>query len=580
MRVRVLEGIPEDPETILAWNRLVFRMERPEVFFTQQWALAASRAFSEGLILFTFLVDDAGRLTGVVVLAARRESPDRAFFLTASTADYCDILSDPEDREAVLTAVLAELGRLGIKDLVLANVPAESRTLPVAQSATKAHGFHHHRRLSYDCGLISMEDEQTRQAVLQSLRKKEQERRALRKLGQLGPLQVTHLNAEQMETGVRRIISAQISRFLASNRISPLINGPRRVFLTELASLLTSEGWMKVSQLEVNGKPIAWNYGFRFLESWFWYLPTFEVESEKLSPGSCLLWLLVEEACADSEVKRLDLGLGDERYKARFSNASTTTYYLHFSQSLSRHGTSVARAWLAAFIKRRPDADKNLRRGREVVRRLGERIRKDGITSAAKGLLARAASSVVSKSEVAFFEAGETAIIDEPKPVLRLMEWEDLATAAIDNCDDGETLDYLMRCGQRLRAGRAVGYVLEESRSRSVAHFLWVDSYDGFYLSEINCKLDSEDSSAAMIFDCWTPVAQRGHGSYTTAIRLAASLLRTQQKQPWIFCASSNTPSARGIVKAGFVYRFSMLRKKNPFQNVVSRRDNVAAPDT
>ena len=47
MNVAVLEKIPEDPEITLAWNNLVLQMERPEVFFTQQWALAASRAFSK-----------------------------------------------------------------------------------------------------------------------------------------------------------------------------------------------------------------------------------------------------------------------------------------------------------------------------------------------------------------------------------------------------------------------------------------------------------------------------------------------------------------------------------------------------
>jgi len=34
--VIVLEKVPEDPEIILAWNNLAFKMEHPEVFFTHQ----------------------------------------------------------------------------------------------------------------------------------------------------------------------------------------------------------------------------------------------------------------------------------------------------------------------------------------------------------------------------------------------------------------------------------------------------------------------------------------------------------------------------------------------------------------
>jgi len=62
VKVTVLEKIPEDPEIILAWNNLVFRMERPEVFFTHQWALASSRAFSDSLSPLTFLVHESGSL--------------------------------------------------------------------------------------------------------------------------------------------------------------------------------------------------------------------------------------------------------------------------------------------------------------------------------------------------------------------------------------------------------------------------------------------------------------------------------------------------------------------------------------
>src|ERR1019366_10662723 len=92
---------------------------------------------------------------------------------------------------------------------------------------------------------------------------KKLEKRGLKKLVQLGPIRLTHLSTEQLETGLESIFAAQISRFLATNRLSPLIRPPRRFFLMELGRLLSSAGWLKVSQLEVNGRPVAWNYGFR-----------------------------------------------------------------------------------------------------------------------------------------------------------------------------------------------------------------------------------------------------------------------------------------------------------------------------
>ena len=579
MQVTVQEKVPDDPEIVLAWNDLVFRMERPEVFFTQQWALAAGRAFSDSLCPLIFLVYESGRLAGVAALAINRESPNTAFFLTASTADYCDIVSAPETRPAVLAAVLEEANKRSVRDIVLANVPAESHTLRAMTAVAKAHRFYLHERHGSDCGVISLGDQERRQAVLQSVMRKEREKRGLKKLGQLGPIRVAHWSAEQLETGLESIFTAQISRFLATNRLSPLLRPERRCFLMELGRLLSSAGWLKVSQLEVNGQAVAWNYGFRFFDSWFWYLPAFKIEYEESSPGSCLLRLLTEEACADPSVMKLDLGLGDEAYKERFSNAICSTRYVQLSKSMTRHLANVGRHWLASSSRRLPAMDKQLRGGRDFFHGLQRRIVKTGVAATATHALTRAKRSVVSEEEVALFEAPPIKISENESTALSPLGWESIASAAMNNADDEQTLEYLMRSAQRLRQGRAAGYCLAGQRLQGQAaqpsHFLWVDLYDGFHLSEIDSRLESSDPSAAMIFDCWTPAAQRGQGHYATAIRMAAAYLQKQQKQVWIFSAAKNESSLRGILKAGFVYRFSLVRSRTLWHTRLSSREGT-----
>lgn len=572
VKVTVLEEVPEDPEIAVGWNNLVFGMGRPEVFFTHQWALAASRSFSDSLRPLTFLVHESGQLRGVAAMATNREVPDTAFFLTASTADYCDIVSAPENRAAVLAAVLEEINKLSVRHLVLANVPSESHTLRAITAVAKAHRFHLHGRPAYDCGVISLGNNEQRQSVLQSVLRKEREKRGLKKLGQLGPIHITHLSTEQLETGMESIFTAQIARFLATNRLSPLIRPQRRFFLTELGKLLSSAGWLKVSQLEVNGRPVAWNYGFRFFDSWFWYLPTFQTQYEESSPGSCLLRLLTEEACADPSVKRLDLGLGHETYKERFSNAICSTRHLQLSKSMTRHWVNVGRHWLTASTGRFPVLDKPLRSGRDRLRRLQRRIDKTGVVAAAMHALTKAKRSLTSEEEIAFFEAPQLKMSENESVVLSPLSWENIASAAMNNADDEPTLEYLVRCAQRLRQGQATGYLLQ-GRGTQPSHFLWVDLYNGFHLSEINSRLESSDPSAAMIFDCWTPVAQRGHGSYATAIRLAAQYLQKQQRQAWIFSAAGNESSLRGVLKAGFVYRFSLVCRRTLCRTTLSRRE-------
>jgi hypothetical protein len=266
----------------------------------------------------------------------------------------------------------------------------------------------------------------------------------------------------------------------------------------------------------------------------------------------------------------LDLGLGDEAYKKRFSNAVSSTRHVQLSRSITRHLENVGRYWLVASAARFPVMERQLRMGRDLVRRLQSRIGKTGVVATAIHTLTSAKRRAISEDEVLFFEAPR---MDSENESLTLspLGWEGIASAALNHADDEATLNYLMHCAPRLRQGRATGYFLP-GQGTQPSHFLWVDLYDGFHLSELNYRLESNDPNAVMIFGCWTPAAQRGRGNYATAIRLAAAYLQRQQKQVWIFSGATNESSVRGIRRAGFVYRFSLVRRVRLWHTTVSRR--------
>jgi CelD/BcsL family acetyltransferase involved in cellulose biosynthesis len=598
VRVTVLREIPEDPNLSEAWNTLVLAMDHAEVFFTYQWALAASRGFQKHLSPLLFLMYDFDALIGVAALAVDPRAPRAAFFLTSSTADYCDIVSAPANRRAVVLALLEQIRMLGLSDLVLANVPANSATLKELPEVAGSSRFYITSRTAYHCGVVQLEGEQQRETLLQNLAGKNRERRALKRLTNLGAVKVIHLTEpEQIGPSVESIVSAQISRFLASDRVSPLVGPERRTFLRHLSNLLSQSGWLKISQLEIDGRPVAWNYGFRFGGSWFWYLPTFEMEYEHVSPGSCLLRLLVEEGARDASLQWLDLGLGDEPYKERFANNMRETRYVHLSRGLARHLVSRFRKMLNSAAARFPDFGDKLRGARKLYQACANRIRENGIRATGAQFVRKAARSLASQDEVLLFEApavpwngGGIERSDSPARLLPVT-WEHLVEASITNAGDADTLKYLMRCARRLRKPGASGFLLQDVEGRPV-HFLWIENYDGFHLSEIDCKLNAASSaaavgsaamsveaiiSAAMIFDCWTPALYRGRGHYATAIRLAAAKLRREGRAAWIFSGARNVPSLSGILKAGFAYRFSLVRSRRLGSSTMTRHESTSA---
>jgi hypothetical protein len=133
-----------------------------------------------------------------------------------------------------------------------------------------------------------------------------------------------------------------------------------------------------------------------------------------------------------------------------------------------------------------------------------------------------------------------------------------------------------MRCAHRLMEPGASGFLLQDETSRPI-HFLWIASYDGFRLAEISHNLEPSSPGAAMIFDCWTPLAHRGHGHYAAAIRQAAWNLQHQNRPAWIFSAAKNVSSLQGILKAGFAYRFSLVRRRRLGRATITRHESTTA---
>src|SRR5205823_2603809 len=153
-----------------------------------------------------------------------------------------------------------------------------------------------------------------------------------------------------------------VARFLDTGRISNLCRPERRDFLKELAHQFSESSAVTLSQLTIGDRPIAWNYGFQFGGSWFWYQPTFDSKFEALSPGHCLLTHIVAEACDQNDMQVVDLGLGAEGYKERFANGTRATVHGTLNRSRLRHLLTIARYRASCLVQGSPQVESVARR--------------------------------------------------------------------------------------------------------------------------------------------------------------------------------------------------------------------------
>ncbi len=301
-------------------------------------------------------------MVGVATLATDN-GEKQISFLCGNTADYCDFICPPTRRAEFVAAVLAELARLHAPVVRLANLPADSATSRIMKDAAGRHGYLVFSRPAYQCAQIRLGSPAERQELKQSVVKRKAFRYYLKGLEKTGPVTMDHLTRwNEIPTNLPRFIEAHVARFLANARSSNLASAERQNFLAVLAELLSGAGSLVLTRLLVGDEPVAWNYGFKFAGSWFYYQPTFDARWRPFSPGFCLLTKMVEQACDDPEIHLLDLGLGDEGYKERFATGYRQTLHATITNSQALRLRETVRYHAASAVKASPRLEHWVRR--------------------------------------------------------------------------------------------------------------------------------------------------------------------------------------------------------------------------
>jgi CelD/BcsL family acetyltransferase involved in cellulose biosynthesis len=362
LRLTLHREIPDDDRLARQWNELVQQMECPEVFYTHEWALAVSRAYRDSITPLLVLAYEEDLLVGVAALAMDA-SQSEATFIAGTTADYCDFISHPARRLEFVELIFSEMRKHKIPRLVLASLPADSATSRALPLATHTCEYSLFSRPAFRCAQVVLASPEQKESAKQSVRHRQMLRRHLKAMSKIAPVELHHVRSwEDIAAALPKFEQAHIDRFLNTGRVSNLIRPERRAFLAELAQLLSGPGWITLTSLNVGDEQVAWNYGFQFVGSWFWYMPTFDSGFQRYYPGLCLLAKIVEEACERPEINRVDLGLGAEGYKDRFATGARQTLDVTASASTARHLKEIVRYHAVSAIKSSPPLEHCVRR--------------------------------------------------------------------------------------------------------------------------------------------------------------------------------------------------------------------------
>jgi CelD/BcsL family acetyltransferase involved in cellulose biosynthesis len=557
LRIVLHRAVLDDDVLRRQWNDLVPQMEQPEVFYTYEWALAVFRAYGGQLIPLLFLAYEEDSLVGLVALATN--SSQETVFLTGTTADYCDFICHPQRRKELVDAVFAMLQELGSPRLQLANLPAHSATVPALKAIAQASDYQSFFRPAYFCARVLLSTAEHKSAMKQVLSRKQMVSRHVKGMKKLGTVEVRHLKSrESLVASLPDFMTAHTARFLATGRIGNLARAERRDFLEKLAGLLSPRQWITMSCLMVGERPVAWNYGFQFGGSWFWYQPTFDSAFQKYYPGLCLLTKLIEQACDSPGINRVDLGLGAEGYKERVTTDGCQTLHVTMTTSSLALWKEHVRYRMSAAVRSVPHLENGIRSSLAYMASLRKRVRTEGL----QGL----GSSLFSSSEIVFLQWQQDEFkIDKNLAsgpnLIHPVDLRLLATTATQYSDDPDTAAYLLRAAKRLELKRSQGFALVSPEGVPL-QLCWVANSHDFDVAGLERPVNLLPADALLIFDCWAPWELRRHGHCSEVLSILSVQLNRAGKLPWTFAASTNAEALAAAERAGFVRSFSLTQKR------------------
>jgi len=318
MKTVLLNEIPRDEHLATEWNQLVFQMEAPEVCYTYYWAFAVSQAFPGTRTPFLILVYENSSLVGVGSLRLL-DSERKACFLAEDTADYCDFVSRPADRARVLEAVFAKLVQSGISEFVAASILSVSATTQHLAAVAREYGFSFVEVGQNVSPVLELKGPSEREQTLQNLKRKKDISSQAKALAKIGQMEYSVANCWPM-IDTELFWKAYLARTVVTKRNNCYSFESYRALVNSLVEVLAGKGWFALASLNLDGRVIAWGIEFRFLGKWLLYQCAFDPRLDQFGPGNVLLANVLNEAVNNPSVHAVDLGIGDERYKFRFTN--------------------------------------------------------------------------------------------------------------------------------------------------------------------------------------------------------------------------------------------------------------------
>jgi CelD/BcsL family acetyltransferase involved in cellulose biosynthesis len=131
-------------------------------------------------------------------------------------------------------------------------------------------------------------------------------------------LQELNGDDDSLDAKLQILYKLHQQRWLAQIGKSKFTEQRSRDFYFEVSKILRKNGWLSLSSLNVDGKPVALIWGFKYQNVWMDMTPVFDPEYSKFSVGQIQIMKIIESAIQEGFTK-FDFLKGGSEYKQRWA---------------------------------------------------------------------------------------------------------------------------------------------------------------------------------------------------------------------------------------------------------------------
>ena len=299
-----------------AWQSLLEKNERRQVFATPEWNRVWWDEFGSGKELFVLSLLRGDEVTAIVPLYRKEEEGRRIFRFVGGIdlTDYLGPICEVEDRDEVADALVEWLGDT---DIAWDEFDAHNMPVPfgfaefLVERADRA-GFSFRLDQEETAAVLSLAPDWD--SYLETLDSKERHelKRKRRRLAREHPdFHVRLATSDSLEVDLATFFEMHRgAEGLKGHFMDPGV----ATFFDRVARSFMKIGWLRLSFLEVGDRALASTFGFELDGALYLYNSAYDIDARRLSPGLLLVAHQIE-AAIEAGLHTFDFMRGPERYK-------------------------------------------------------------------------------------------------------------------------------------------------------------------------------------------------------------------------------------------------------------------------